>query len=62
MAPELITGVVKVLFVSVSVPVTVATVKLFTVKPVVIATLAGKPIVNVPELSPTVTSLAVPWN
>ena len=55
------TGLVNVLFVSVSVPVTVATVKLFTVNPVVILTLAGKPIVNVPEFSPTVTSPAVPW-
>ena len=26
-----------------------------------IATLLGRPIVNTPELSPTVTSLAVPW-
>ena len=51
-----------VLFVSVCDAVFVVAVSLFTVNPVVIATLAGKPIVNVPEFSPTVTSLAVPWN
>ena len=56
------TGSVNVLFVSVCVAVFVVAVSLFTVSPVVIATLAGKPIVNVPEFSPTVTSLAVPWN
>ena len=57
-----ITGTVKVLFVSVCVAVFVVAVSLFTVSAVVIATVLGKPIVNVPEFSPTVTSPAVPWN
>ena len=57
-----IVGLVKVLFVSVCVAVFVVAVSLFTVSAVVIDTVLGNPIVNVPEFSPTVTSPAVPWN
>ena len=49
------------LFVRVCVAVFVVAVSPFTVSAVVIATVLGKPIVNTPELSPTVTSPAVPW-